>query len=104
MSHHDDDDDTGGGAGWRPSTPEPDPWRPGAHDEERLAAGGRQQVVTCDRYPPDNTSPDSGHEPAPGGAGRWSFAGLTPVTDYTGDAPTTYTTKAWTRWLAPVQP
>lgn len=79
-----------------------DPWRPGAHDEDRLASGGRQQVVMCDRYPPDNTSPDHGHEPAPGGAGRWKFASATSVTDYTGDSPTTYTTKVWVRWLVPV--
>ena len=75
-----------------------DPWRPGAHDEERLAVGGRQQVVACDRYPPDNTPPDSGHEPAPGGPGRWAFVGMVPETDYS------YTTTVWTRWLVPVQP
>ena len=81
-----------------------DPWRPGAHDEERLAVGGRQQVVTCDHHPFDGTVPDGGYEPAPGGPGRWAFAGLAPLTDYAGDAPATYTTKAWTRWLVPVQP
>jgi hypothetical protein len=77
------------------------PWRPGAHDEERLAVGGRQQVVVCDRYPPDNTTPDRGYEPAPGGAGRWRFDFTTPVTDHTGDSPVTYTTKAWARWTVP---
>lgn len=80
-----------------------DPWRPGAHDEERLAVGGRQQVVMCDRYPPDSTTPDHGHKPAPGGAGRWGFASTTSVTDYTGDSPVTYTTRAWVRWLVPLE-
>ena len=75
-----------------------DPWRPGAHDEERLAVGGRQQVVACDHHPFDGTAPDSGHEPAPGGPGRWAFVGMVPETDYS------YTTTVWTRWLVPVQP
>ena len=74
-----------------------DPWRPGAHDEERVAVGGERQFYAYDRRPPDNHLPPE-RVCAPGAAGRWLAVGMVPETDYS------YTTTVWTRWLVPVQP
>ena len=79
----------------------PDPWRPGAHDEERIAAGGERQLYSQGQRPPDNRLPPE-RVCAPGAAGRWLAVGMIPETDYSGDHPVTYTTTVWARWLVPV--
>ena len=67
-----------------------DPWRPGAHDEERLAVGGVQQVLwSGDRGSLRRCPPDTGYTPAPGAAGEWRVL--------LGGA-------HHMRWLVPVQP
>ena len=67
-----------------------DPWRPGAHDEERLAVGGVQQVLwSGDRESLRRCPPDTGYTPAPGAAGEWRVL--------LGGA-------HHMRWLVPVQP
>ena len=80
-----------------------DPWRPGAHDEERVAVGGERQFCAQNRRPPD-VCLSPGWACAPGAAGRWLAVGMGPVTDYSGDHPATFTDTVWTRWLVPVQP
>lgn len=79
-----------------------DPWRPGAHDEERLAVGGAlQRVVTTASETPSALSRASTEVPAklgpaPGAAGMWR-----PVADY---ACSGEPTCVFARWLVPVQP
>ena len=80
-----------------------DPWRPGAHEEERVAVGGERQFCAQNRRPPD-VCLSPGWACAPGAAGRWLAAGMVPVTDYSGDHPATFTDTVWVRWLVPVQP
>ena len=69
-----------------------DPWRPGAHAEERRQAGGEQQVAVAECCPAADAFPVEGCEPAPGGAGMWCYAGATDIG------------ALWLRWLVPVQP
>jgi len=79
-----------------------DPWRPGAHDEERLAVGGAlQRVVATASETPSALSRASAEVPArlgpaPGAAGMWR-----PVADY---ACSGEPTCVFARWLVPVQP
>ena len=79
-----------------------DPWRPGAHDEERLAVGGAlQRVVATASETPSALSRASaevpaGLGPAPGAAGMWR-----PVADY---ACSGEPTCVFVRWLVSVQP
>ena len=70
-----------------------DPWRPGAHDEERLEVGAQQQIATGERCPPAEAYGVDGWQPAPRGAGMWRHDG--PVPDVG---------PSWMRWLVPVQP
>ena len=76
-----------------------DPWRPGAHDEERLVVGILQTVdtpsVALAEVQTKEAIPPRGSQPAPGGAGKW-----TPRAHYAcGGVP--YITMS--RWLVPVQ-
>lgn len=69
-----------------------DPWRPGAHDEERLAVGGVQQVGWSPALP--TSPPDRGMQPAPGAAGAWR---LVTAAHYANGGVSCW----WMRWLVP---
>lgn len=81
-----------------------DPWRPGAHDEERLAAGGEQQLTTSPCCAPPRGLPHGDSLPAPGAAGAWRLHATVTEIDHTGDYPVTCVVYVWMRWLVPVQP
>ena len=72
-----------------------DPWRPGAHDEERLAAGGMQQT-SWHHERPTVLAPPKGWLPAPGGSGAWRVV--------SGGASAGTVSCWWMRWLVPGQP
>lgn len=65
------------------------PWRPGAHAEERVMAGGKQQVVTSERSPSVDDFRVDGYRPAHGGAGIWCYVG------------TCEHGPLWLRWIVP---